>query len=662
MKTTLRSFFISLIALLATTGQAQNFQSLIHDNYSGVTGMFYNPATIVDSRYKFDMEFVGFSNRLDNNWVALDNKAIFNWYNWQEGDFKSRYLKQASYGGDKSVFLGLEARLLSFMFNINDKNSLGFGSRLRVMVNFDNIPEDAANLIFNNNNVTSLFNKPLEFNNLGQMATTWAEYQVSYGRVLLDNQSEHFLKAGVSAKLLQGMGAIYLYQKDLNYSLTNQDTAINVYADVRFGLTGNIEDLAQYKFSAKPALGYDFGFVYEWRPNFKNHQYDMDGKQDIWRKDQNKYKVRVAFSVLDIGSMKFQKQYNSGNVVIDTSLLDLATLHAPDLTDLADTINRIFGTEGKGSYFNMRLPTTINLAIDYHIFKSFYVNLSGRLALNQGDNHIEKMHYFNNISLSPRFERKWWGVSLPVKYNQFGFLNFGVGLRLGPVWLGSTDLLALTGLRKTITGSDIHLAVKIPIMYGAPKDRDGDEVSNKMDECPDDKGPWALKGCPDTDKDGVINKEDDCPYTAGVKEFRGCPDTDKDGVQDKYDECPEVYGEKRYAGCPDSDEDGIIDKNDSCATIAGLKAFNGCPDSDGDSIADRFDDCPEVAGSIAFNGCPDTDGDGIRDVEDLCPEVAGLDSLKGCPYIDTDNDGLQDKYDQCPKIAGPIENGGCPRS
>ncbi len=661
MNRILRSLLILVLLAAMNPVKSQDFSTFIHDNYAGSTGMFYNPASIADSRYKFDMEIFGLSNRIDNNWVQIDNDAIFKWFRWKEVDFKNNYLTLATESGNKYAILNIEARPLNFMFSYNSKNSFGFGTRVRGVVNLDDIPEDAATLAFNNNNVASLM-KHHVFENMGQMAVSWAEYGFTWGRVLLDEQSEHFVKAGVTAKLLQGIGAIYLYEKYLEYNLIDPDTATMVTADIYFGITGNMNDMLSYKFESKPALGLDLGVVYEWRPNFKKFQYDMDGKQDLWRKDQNKYKLRVGLSLLDLGSMKFQKQYNSGNFLIDTPLVNLALLHAESMVDLADSINRLFGTQDKNSYFSMRLPTTLNLNIDYHVIKGLYVNLAGRLAFNQGNAHIEKVHYLNNITLTPRYESRWWGVNVPVSYNQAGLMNFGIGLRMGPIWVGSSDLLALTGLKDNITGTDIHLAIKIPIMYKAPKDRDDDKVSDKYDECVNDKGDWALKGCPDSDKDGVVNKDDDCPYTAGVAEFKGCPDTDQDGVQDKYDLCPDVYGEKRYSGCPDSDGDGIIDIKDSCSTIAGVEFFNGCPDSDGDSIVDHKDDCPEVAGSEAFNGCPDTDKDGVRDADDLCPTVAGLDSLSGCPYIDTDNDGIQDKYDRCPKIAGPIENQGCPET
>jgi len=54
-------------------------------------------------------------------------------------------------------------------------------------------------------------------------------------------------------------------------------------------------------------------------------------------------------------------------------------------------------------------------------------------------------------------------------------------------------------------------------------DKDLDGVIDRDDECIDEKGTMALKGCPDTDGDGIIDKNDDCKDEAGPRENNGCP-------------------------------------------------------------------------------------------------------------------------------------------
>ena len=72
-------------------------------------------------------------------------------------------------------------------------------------------------------------------------------------------------------------------------------------------------------------------------------------------------------------------------------------------------------------------------------------------------------------------------------------------------------------------------------------DRDGDNVSDADDRCPDLPGIASLKGCPDRDGDGIADVDDKCPGVAGVVTNNGCPmiaDIDRDGIIDqmeKYD-------------------------------------------------------------------------------------------------------------------------------
>ena len=652
--------FILLAIVIITqikTANSQNFLSFSNDNYAGATGMFYQPASIADSRYKFDLELMGASSRVENNWWGIDSRVIYNPDALKDTLFIKKYVDVIENDDPKYISQAVEARILSFMISLGQRSSIGFSIRARQLINLDNIDPQAADLMLNANNIPELFNKPLTYEDMSINAVAWAEYGLTYAQVIV-NKKKHLLKGGLTVKLLQGMGSAYLYADNLKYELQNDTIAVDINGDFKFGATANIDDVVNFQFAANPAIGIDFGFVYEFRPKFKDYKYKMDGEENLWRRDLNKYLFKLSFSVLDIGQMNFKKQFGSNDFLVSSDKLDLNSFSFSSFQQLADsTIDMQTSTDPN---YVFKLPTTVNMNLDLRIANHVYVNFGGRLALNQGSKYYSRVHYVNSFSITPRLEGRMLGLSVPVRYNQFGEINVGLGLRIGPLWIGSNNLLAVTGLQKSITTADFYVALKLPIKYDAPKDDDGDFVSNKLDECDQIKGPLEFNGCPDSDGDGVPNKIDDCPYTAGIATFNGCPDTDGDGVEDRYDKCIDEAGSKFYSGCPDTDGDGIINKNDSCPQVAGIEKYHGCIDTDGDSIPDYLDDCPNTPGMASFNGCPDTDDDGIADQLDLCPEVAGLDSLQGCPYIDTDGDNIQDKYDQCPQLAGPLENNGCP--
>jgi OOP family OmpA-OmpF porin len=134
----------------------------------------------------------------------------------------------------------------------------------------------------------------------------------------------------------------------------------------------------------------------------------------------------------------------------------------------------------------------------------------------------------------------------------------------------------------------------------APKDSDGDGITDDKDKCPnepeDKDGFQDEDGCPDPDNDGdgVPDTKDKCPLVA----------EDKDGFQDE-DGCPD----------PDNDGDGILDAKDKCPDEAedkdGFQDEDGCPDpdNDGDGILDAKDKCPNQPetknGYQDEDGCPD---------------------------------------------------------
>ena len=135
---------------------------------------------------------------------------------------------------------------------------------------------------------------------------------------------------------------------------------------------------------------------------------------------------------------------------------------------------------------------------------------------------------------------------------------------------------------------------------------------------------------PDRDNDGIVDADDECPDNAGPAATKGCPDRDGDGIVDSKDACPDKQGPAATKGCPDKDGDGIADAEDACPDVAGPAATKGCPDRDKDGVADKDDRCPDNAGPKEYKGCPDRDKDGVVDIDDKCPDQPGLKDYQGC--------------------------------
>lgn len=664
---------------------AQNYLGVHSSNYGGVMGTDLQPASFVDSRFVVDVNLASFNFGLYNNAVAFDTKdmpkwwiksfsdtAIFNSWASPDSTFMDRYIIKR-YDANTTKTLGIynnvQVDVLNFMFHIKPTIAVGFSAKFRSITNIDNIDPKLAILAENELDYAQLWNLKLNEELLSVNHLSWMEYGINYAQVVKDD-GEHFMKVGGRAKYLSGLAAAYLHTDNFQYELKNADTSFLLQGDFDYGYSENIDEFGGGGFpksTSKFGLGLDLGFVYEWRPDWKEYKYDMDGETNIWRKDQDKYKMRAGISLLDIGGMKFQKGGLSRNFSVNST--NPFDLHVFDddgsLLEMDQTLDSLIANspdwqagEDVSSTFFMKTPTALSLQFDYHIWKWFYVNATGMFNLlsKKNGNHV---HVANQFSVTPSFDHPWLGIHVPISINSYSGFKAGIATRLGPLTVGVTDFKALFATGQ-VRGAEFYAGLRVPVLYSHPSDEDGDKVSDKMDECQTVPGIWAFKGCPDSDADGIKDIEDHCPQEAGLPQFNGCPDKDGDGIPDKDDLCPELAGTPEYKGCPDRDGDGIIDPDDDCPDTPGLTAFRGCPDTDGDGIKDDEDACPDIAGPLVNQGCPDTDLDGIFDFLDDCPEVYGPKENKGCPWPDTDADGLLDKDDDCPYLAGPIKNKGCP--
>jgi outer membrane protein OmpA-like peptidoglycan-associated protein len=707
MKTIIKSPLILTLFFFIGSLQvnAQDLLPFLNDNHSGVTQMTLQPASIAGSPLKLDINVIGGHNGIRNDMVKFETKGIWRFNElFNDPDWWNRYtLTDAPDGKAKNALINNQILGPAFMLSIDAKQSAGFSYRMRSMINVDNVHEPLARSIYNEYEESQYWNQWLRGTQMWGTQHVWAEYDFFYAREIYDG-GDHYVKGGATLKFLQGLGSVFFYTDQLDYYFQKKAPASGQYgmdADsvswnsplIEYGVSENwgfdrdgdvIYDPA-YNFVGSPTVGLDIGFVYEWRPDHEKFVYDMDGKKGLVRLDQNRYKLKVGVSVLDIGSIKYEKSYNStdfaanftpgypnvtpNNTNTNWMNLDEVTMGFPPYMYFTDTINNrveggsVIPSSSNSNEFKVRLPTAISLQLDYCIDQNFYINFTAYNALNQGTSVHAKNHYLSTYSITPRYEGKWFGASLPVSYNQFNQFEVGIGLRLGFIYVGTNDLLGLAGIVDEPYGANVQFAVKIPIFRKAPpSDIDGDAVSDSRDKCPTVPGVLDFDGCPDKDGDGVPDNQDLCPDDPGLVEFDGCPDRDADGVIDKLDDCPSEPGLEEFNGCPDTDRDGIIDRDDRCPNTPGIRAFFGCPDTDEDGIPDNEDLCPTEPGLRENQGCPknDIDGDGIVDAEDACPEQPGPVENRGCPYIDTDNDGVLDKDDNCPLTPGDPNNNGCP--
>lgn len=271
-------------------------------------------------------------------------------------------------------------------------------------------------------------------------------------------------------------------------------------------------------------------------------------------------------------------------------------------TTVADLTAGVFLQTNKGFYAGVSAPQILKNTVDlsdedgmnrelvphYYLMAGYNHVLSDKISLEPSVllKYTEAAPLQYDLSLRAIFNQKFW---VGGTYRQGAAASGMVGYDVTPtISLAYAYDMTFNDLREPSSGShEFTLGVK----FGLPKDKDGDGILDKNDECPEEPGVAELNGCPeeevaeednDKDKDGILDPFDECPYTPGTIENQGCPeesDRDKDGLADSIDECPDEYGKAIHNGCPFNDTDGdlVADEVDKCPKTPGLQSNEGCP-------------------------------------------------------------------------------------
>ncbi len=608
-----KRIYLSLFAFASfCTANAQSYLGYTHDNYAGVQSVLFNPASIVDSRFKTDINLFSFSSAVGNDLYGV---KVFD-------AFKSGYdfdlEAKKDFSNANNAYFNTDIMGPSFMFNIAPKHSLAVFTRARAFINVIDVNGKVINDLTKDN--TESF-PTANFGSPNVVGNSWGELGLSYAAVLYQ-KGQHFLKGGITAKYLQGVASYHLkgsgitmaYNEDLilpeNSTYTTTGTAV-------YGSSQDFENDTDIKVdSQSKGFGLDLGLVYEWRPEYTADREDIKNLKEV-----NKYKLRFGVSVTDIGHVKYEKGIRNLYDLNDTFTKDDLD-NAEGIYDLYD--NKIVINETVKSY----LPTALHTDLDWNIHNKFYLNANADLGL-VSKTKLSQNSIANRVSLTPRYESRWFSAYVPISYMDYSKqAQVGFGLRTGILFVGSGSIVS-NAFSKSSKAADLYFGIKIPVYQKKAKDKDGDGIIDKEDACPDLAGPVENKGCPwdDKDGDGVLDKDDACPTVAGPAENKGCPweDKDKDGVLDKDDKCPTIAGPKENAGCPwgDQDNDGVLDNVDKCPNVAGPKENAGCPwlDTDGDGVLDKDDKCPKVKGTVANNGCPEVTKEVIKKLNDFSKSI-----------------------------------------
>lgn len=432
-----RLFSLGVVLLVTKASFAQTFIGSTVDNQAGVHSLLLNPALAVDSKMRLDINLISASAFIGNDYLSVDLSDLDSFQNGFE--INSDGDKNPT---DNNNFFGnVDILGPSVLFNLDQKNSLAFTTRVRAFFNLNNIGGDLYELANTEYDEQSDFSVTME--DASGLIHAWAEIGATYGRMILDDDS-HSLKGGVTLKYLAGAGGVYGASQLLNAQYSNQTDLLTTSGELRYGYTSGF-DSDDINFSdIKSGFGADIGLVYEFKEQNVNTYY-------------NPYKFKLGLSVMDIGSISYDQTtrtiYNMDNT-IDANEFDYKDLDEV----LEDNYN---GAEITGKT-KMGLPTSLQFFGDYNINGKFFVSAQGAISLKKyKENPVS--HLINSFTVTPRFEKRWVSVYSPLSIRQYdSSLAWGIGVRAGPVMIGSGSILTNLISSKS-KSTDVYVGFKVPL-------------------------------------------------------------------------------------------------------------------------------------------------------------------------------------------------------
>lgn len=428
---------LTLLLLSSLKTQSQSYVGHAVDNYSGIHSVIFNPANVVESPLKADINLLSISTFSGTDYFNINFDQITN------EDFEFENDVETFPTNNNNFFGNVDVVGPSFMFNLSKKSSIGFISRARAFYQINGINgtlfESLANDFDDNENFQ------FDSSNLTTNVHAWAEFGLTYGRVLFSSQ-KHLLTGGVTFKYLLGVGSGFASTPNFSGEYFADREVVESQGTITYGNTPNFDgDDINFE-NLSTGYGFDVGFVYEYHPK------RLD---DNIRYYQDPYRLKLAVSVTDIGSIDYE------NTEFTTYDLNTTVSTNQNTDDIQDFLDANFPSTTETGTASIQLPTALHLLLDYRIAGKLLVSAQANLAMSNDADQLSG-RIINTIVLAPRLETKWFSLYAPISFREYDEVAYGAGLRLGPLSIGSGSILSniLTDESRT---TDVFVGLKIPI-------------------------------------------------------------------------------------------------------------------------------------------------------------------------------------------------------
>ena len=449
------SFFVSFFLINKIIAQEQ--LGLRLGNYVGISGISLNPTAGVNNPLGWDINIVSAGSFIANDFAFIRNASVSSASNNASTlgfapetkiDYPvkaTQYLDFFNRPHDKYFSTTNFLTLPSVQLNFESGHSFGIFLGQRAAVVTRDVPIVADP--YQQQNI--VLGQRIEIPPLKITGMTWSELGFNYA-YQLGNNTEGGLSFGINVKFLRGNQGFFVENLDGTAvtRLTKDSTRVDAL-NVKAGFTNNFADKVLSNNGS--GLGIDLGA-----------QFTMGSGES----DDRPYLCRINAALIDLGriSMRNNTEVHALKLTeplkVDTKDYQNLDPNDPSGDVLRRFNQKVFGRADstyQGNYFAMNLPSALSLQGDFAIIENVFVNALLVQRLPMPGNTLSRD---NILAVTPRFESRWWGASLPLSILNYEQVRVGLAARLAFFTIGTDHLLSFLGQKK-LSGTDFYLSLKI---------------------------------------------------------------------------------------------------------------------------------------------------------------------------------------------------------
>lgn len=479
-------FWFALLFFMNVRALAQSVPGVV-DNYSGSASSWLNPSNIATTFVHDDLGLMSLSFDLDNNFAYLPPRTFWpslrglmteggDWAKFEgiQPDM-TYYYKYPNDKDSRNAYQSLDLVLPSLMMTFGQNHSIAFSLKTRMYTSVTRMPWEIPVLITETLAYDSLQNQPYVSEGMRFSTMAWTEVNLSYATTVFD-YGDLKMDAGVTGKFLNAMAGAALNINALDYLVLDEDNLYFNHLDAEANLAlplsygtsfQNVDSLITLTdpFFRGRGLGVDLGFTL----TNKRNSMLRPSKRSACDDQPTRYFWRLGVSLIDLGKVGFRKNLLGGHLsgrdfqVYIPAFDHVTSINAATelMESLAGATEPVFAEEQK---FSIGLPTALSVQFDANVYDDFYINATWVQPVSRWfyDAAVEREPL---LSVTPRYETSLVGVMLPMTLYNYSYVTAGVFVRVGPLTLGTNDLISLTGLGKT-RNIDFMMSIRLKLDRG----------------------------------------------------------------------------------------------------------------------------------------------------------------------------------------------------